>query len=249
MKAKARYTATIVTSLSLVFSACTFAQSAHWSYEGEEGPSHWGSLNEDFAMCATGQHQSPIDISAATSTTQAPLTFDYKVGGYEMINNGHSLQVNYEPGSTLTVGDHQYELKQFHFHAPSENTINGEQFPLEAHFVHQDADGNYAVVAVMYKDGEPKEGLKSVWQTELPEIYEKETYQNPIDANSLLPENLTNYQFIGSLTTPPCSEDVQWIVLKEANYTNLDMIHAFGDVVHLPNNRPVQPLNDRTISQ
>lgn len=234
---------------SLLCTSYSFAQSVHWGYEGEEGPAHWGSLNESFAMCAMGKQQSPVDISSAVSTTQSPLTFDYKAGGYEMINNGHALQVNYAPGSTLTVGDHQYELKQFHFHSPSENTINGKQFPLEAHFVHQDADGNYAVVAVMYDNGEPREGLASVWQTQLPKTYEKQRYEKPIDANSLLPESLVSYQFTGSLTTPPCSENVQWIVLKEANYTNDEIIHAFGEVVHLPNNRPVQPLNDRTISQ
>lgn len=240
---------TLALTGTFLTATASFAQSTHWSYEGEEGPAFWGKLNETFAMCAIGQHQSPVDITNAVNGEQQPLTFDYKAGGFEIINNGHSLQVNYAPGSTLTIGDHQYELKQFHFHSPSENFIKGKQYPLEAHFVHQDKNGKYAVVAVMYDDGEPNSGIKQVWQSDLPEMYGKTKFDQPVDANSLLPDSLENYQFTGSLTTPPCSENVEWIVLKEANHTNEEIIHAFGNVVHLPNNRPLQEINDRIISQ
>ncbi len=239
-------TALLLSSL-LLASQISASEHSSWSYEDATGPANWGHLSDDYKTCATGEAQSPINITDAVDQQEATLDFNYQPGGYEVINNGHAIQVNYQPGSSVAIDGHSYELKQFHFHTPSENTVEGESFPLEAHLVHQDSEGHLAVVSVLYRDGAANQELAAVWQKLPGAAGAKNELATKFDAATLLPEALESYQFTGSLTTPPCSEGVSWVVLKHAKTVDSAQIEQFSSSVHTPNNRPVQPINTRVI--
>jgi carbonic anhydrase len=233
-------------AFSLSVSAISGEQS-HWGYSGEEGPEHWGELNPDFVACATGKNQTPINISGMVDAKLPKLVLDYKAGGEEVINNGHTIQVNYAPGSTIQVDGKAFELLQFHFHSPSENHINGKSYPLEAHFVHKDQEGSLAVLTLMYTEGAMSHELEKAWKVMPHEAGEKAAASPAINAKALLPKSLDYYRFNGSLTTPPCSEGVRWLVLKTHSTASKQQIEAFQHVMHHPNNRPLQPVNARVI--
>ncbi|MGY5450302.1 carbonic anhydrase [Agarivorans sp. MS3-6] len=230
------------------FSALAASDSAEpWGYSGHQGPEHWGELAPEFARCSSGKNQSPIDISQTTKGDLAKLEANYEVAGEKILNNGHSIQVNYAPGSYVSLAGQQFELKQFHFHSPSENTVKGQSFPLEAHFVHADAQGQLAVVALMFTQGEANKELAKAW-AQLPlEAGDKATLTAPVSAAALWPANQDYYRFNGSLTTPPCSEGVTWLVLKTPVSASKQQIVDFTAVMGHNNNRPVQPLNARLI--
>lgn len=223
------------------------AQHPHWGYRGEGAPQNWGKLSPEFATCATGTSQSPIDLGKAVKGGPRPVRLDYRKGTSEILNNGHTVQVNYQPGSSLTVEDRRFELKQFHFHAPSENTFNGKHFPLEGHLVHADKDGNLAVVAVMFREGAANPLLTSLWKMMPGKEGEKKALARPLNALQMLPAERHYYLFTGSLTTPPCSEGVRWLVIQKAMTASRTQIDAFARAVGVPNNRPVQPLNARQV--
>jgi carbonic anhydrase len=218
----------------------------HWGYAGEGAPGNWGKLDPAFATCATGKEQSPIDLAKSTKAERGAAQFDYKDGTAEIVNNGHTVQVNYQPGSAITVDGRAYELKQFHFHAPSENTINGKHFPMEVHLVHQDKDGKLAVVAVMFTEAAANPMLASL-SPGLPEKEGQKRALAPLNADGLLPKDRHYYRFPGSLTTPPCSEGVSWLVVTQAVPASKAQIAAFAKAIGHPNNRPVQPLNARQV--
>ena len=220
---------------------------AHWGYTGETGPAHWASLKPEFATCGSGKNQSPIDLAGFIEAELQPIAFNYGSTANEIVNNGHTIQANYQPGSTITVDGHTFELKQFHFHSPSENTIDGESFPLEAHLVHADKDGNLAVVAVMFREGDANRVLAKLWQAMPEKAGEKAGLGDGISVNGILPASRDYYRFNGSLTTPPCTEGVEWLVLKSPMTVSAEQVHRFSHVMHHPNNRPVQPVNARPV--
>jgi len=224
-------------------------EKAHWTYSGDEGPQHWGELDSKYAACAAGKNQSPIDLSGMIDGKLPKIAVDYKAGGNEIVNNGHTIQVNYAPGSSITVSGHTFELKQFHFHSPSENTIEGKSYPMEAHFVHADKDGNLAVIALMFQEGAANAELEKAWAHMPEEADEKGSLPAAVDANALLPHKHTYYRFNGSLTTPPCSEGVWWLVMKSHASASKEQLEKFAHTLHHPNNRPVQPVNARMILQ
>ncbi len=218
-----------------------------WGYEGREGPAYWGNLNPDYSVCRLGQQQSPIDIRNPRKAALPPLQFAYKPAPLKIINNGHTIQINYAPGSFLTVGDKRYQLKQFHFHHPSEEQINGKPQDMVAHLVHSDSDGHLAVVAVLLKTGSANGMIEKVWDN-LPRTEGKEEEVSGVEANAaaLLPPAAGYYTFPGSLTTPPCSEQVTWFVLKTPTQVSAEEVAAFAKV--FPHNaRPTQPLNGREV--
>lgn len=225
------------------------AQPAHWSYEGEEGPQKWGQLDPAFGTCANGHEQSPIDIRQATPAELPPLKFDYSSAPLNIVNNGHTIQVNYPPGSTLTVGDKTYALRQFHFHHPSEEHVDGRGFELVAHLVHADESGRLAVVAVLFQIGPANAALETIWSRMPAEAGNNvQVSAVALSAKELLPGNRGYYTFRGSLTTPPCSEGVTWFVLKEPATLSQDQAKAFAKI--FPNNaRPIQPTNEREVLQ
>ncbi len=230
-------------------SAFASEHKAHWSYSGEEGPENWGKLSHDYIMCSAGKNQSPINLTSMVEGDLPQMTVEYYSKGTEVVNNGHAIQVNVAEGSTIRVKGHSFALKQFHFHSPSENTIDGRYFPLEAHFVHLDENGNIAVVAVMFDEGAVNLELEKAWKQMPAHAGEKELLHDTINPVSLLPAEREYYRFNGSLTTPPCSEGVRWFVMKDAVTASKAQIMKFQAVMEHPNNRPLQPLNSRVIVQ
>ncbi|MBE9398641.1 carbonic anhydrase family protein [Pontibacterium sp. N1Y112] len=239
-------------ALSVVLAVLTPSESedkVHWTYSGQGGPDQWGVLDKSFGACGDGKSQSPINITRVVDGELPALGMTYTAGGNEVLNNGHTIQVNYAAGNVLSVGERSFELKQFHFHAPSENMIQGRSFPMEAHFVHADKDGNLAVVAVMFKQGEENAELEKAWAQMPADANHKEALTASVDANLLLPENRDYYRFSGSLTTPPCSEGVNWFVMKDSVTASQAQIDKFTHVMGHPNNRPVQPIHARIVVQ
>lgn len=220
----------------------------HWGYEGEGGPEHWGTLKPEFALCGSGMSQSPIDIDKTYKTTLDTIEFSYKETPLRIINNGHSIQVNYEPGSFITVDGERYELLQFHFHAPSEHTVKGKFYDMELHLVHKNERNELAVVGVFIKKGKPNKIIQVLWDN-IPKEINKENVVSGIFVNSsgLLPKDSRYYHYFGSLTTPPCSEGVNWSVLKTSIEVSEAQIEKFRTVMGVDNNRPVLPLNKRFV--
>jgi carbonic anhydrase len=236
-----------VTFCLIMICAINAGAEDHWSYTGKTGPDEWGKLSPEFATCKTGKNQSPIDIKHAKVSDLPPIQFNYQPAKLRIINNGHTIQINYPAGSSITVGDKKYELKQFHFHHPSENKIKGKAFSLEAHFVHADASGNLAVVAVMLKPGPANPVLATLWAHVPREAGPEQKLDDvAINAADLLPAERNYYTFSGSLTTPPCSENVTWLLLKAPNTLTQAQSDTFGSIYEY-NARPVQKLNDREV--
>jgi len=219
----------------------------HWGYSGHQGPDHWEKLSPEFAVCSSGKNQSPINLTGFIEADLEPIGIHYQIGGNEILNNGHTIQVNYAPGSTISVGGHDFELKQYHFHAPSENHIKGESYPMEVHFVHSDKDGNLAVIAVMFIEGEANESLAQAWAFMPEKAGDKHSLSSSVSAEDILPSNQNYYRFNGSLTTPPCSEGVWWFVMTEPMTASKTQIEKFAQLLHHPNNRPVQAINARPV--
>jgi carbonic anhydrase len=219
----------------------------HWSYAGGDGPSHWGELDKNFSACQQGHHQSPIDIRGAKPADLPPIQFAYQRTPLHIVNNGHTIQVNYAPGSFITVGARRYQLTQFHFHHPSEERINGKRFAMVAHLVHAAPDGALAVVAVLLDAGAANPAIGRLWQhLATREGPEQKLDDVQIDATGLLPQDRGYYTFTGSLTTPPCTEDVTWFVLKTPQRISQSQADAFGRI-YPSDARPIQPLNGREL--
>ena len=221
----------------------------HWGYEGAEGAANWGKLSPDFSVCQTGSNQSPINIEGAVDANLPAVDFNYNMlSAADIINNGHTVQVNMWSGGEITVDGDKFALKQFHFHTPSENTINGKSFPLEVHFVHLNSKNEIAVVAVMFEPGEDDELLTALWKN----IPLKSGEKHKVDPKALksleFEASVKNYyRFNGSLTTPPCSEGVRWIVMKSPRHVSQTQVLKFQEALTSANNRPVQPLNARVV--
>jgi carbonic anhydrase len=232
--------------LCLVASPVAASDPVHWGYDGDVGPEHWGALSPDFAACAEGREQSPVDIPATAPVNPPELRFDYRPSELNIVNNGHSIQVNYEPGSTLEAGGAVYELVQFHLHGLSEHTLNGAYTDMELHLVHKDAGGHIAVVGVMIEEGAHNPAYEPVLANMPAE--EGDPLAVPgtkADASQLLPAEQSYYHYDGSLTTPPCTEGVAWFVLATPVELSTTQIAAFRSLYD-HNYRPVQPLYERT---
>lgn len=220
----------------------------HFSYSGLTGPANWGVLAEEWSACREGIEQSPVDIAGTTANAELPeLVIDYHDTPAHLMNNGHTWQVNYETGSTLTYDGDTYDLLQFHFHAPSEHSIDGQRADAELHLVHSNSDGDLAVVGVLINAGAANTWLAEFWD-DIPRSEGETELGYEINAEGGLPADRSYYTYPGSLTTPPCSEIVTWLVLKtpiEASQEQIDaMNNNLGD-----NARPLQSLNGRTIEE
>jgi len=220
---------------------------AYWGYTGDNGPEKWGDLSPAYALCKSGGQQSPIDINHPQQAGLANIETDYRAVPLHVVNNGHTIQVNYGPGSSMRVGNSSYELLQFHFHSPSENRTKGDTYPMEIHFVHRDDKGMLGVLAVFVKQGKKNLGLHEIW-SKMPRSGGDETKTDDviINGHDLLPENRDYYRFVGSLTTPPCTEGVQWHVLRNPIEASAEQIDAFLKIVG-ENARPVQPVGHRLL--
>jgi carbonic anhydrase len=240
----------LLSAALLIASFSTFSTeqpNPHWGYQGQESPEHWGELSPDFSLCHTGKNQSPINIHGALATQHSKLELTFRPGKQEVVNNGHTIMVNVSNGDTLHLDDSTFTLQQFHFHAPAENTIDGKHYPLEAHFVYKDKEGDLAVLALLFQQGKENPELDHAWRQMPVKSGLAVALDAPLDIKSLLPENRDVYRFSGSLTTPPCSEGVRWLVLKQIASASREQIDQFSSTMHHTNNRPVQPLNGRVI--
>jgi len=224
------------------------AEGVHWGYGGEGGPENWGSLKSDNRLCSFGQRQSPIDIRDGIKVELEPIQFDYRATQFRVIDNGHTVQVNLEPGNSIVIGGRRYDLLQFHFHRPSEERINSRQFDMVAHLVHKDVQGRLAVVAVLMEQGPSHPMVQLVWNS-LP--LEKNTEQYApvmLDMTRMLPERREYYTYMGSLTTPPCSEGVLWLVMKQPASMSPEQIGIFSRLYPM-NARPIQSTAGRLIKE
>jgi len=222
---------------------------SHWGYEGEAGPDHWGSLAPEYEACAKGVKQSPIDIKGASESDLEDIKFHYQSSKINILNNGHTVQVNYDKGSYIEINGERFNLLQFHFHTPSEHTIGGGSSDAEMHLVHKSDKGNLAVIGVMINKGHKNGAFRDVWAN-LPAHADGEhtVKGRHVNAASLLPAKRTYYNYSGSLTTPPCSEGVTWLVLTDGVEASGDNIEKLHHIVHT-NNRPVQPLGERSLKK
>jgi len=218
------------------------SQPVEWSYSGDTGPAQWASLDEEFAAC-DGAQQSPIDLPASGDATSGTLSVSYDEAEGDLVDTGHGVQIDHT-GGTLTVDGTTYDLLQFHFHTPSEHTVDGEAYPADIHFVHAAEDGSLAVIGVFIEEGAANEALAPFWD-DLSAI--EDAPVEDIDVDALLPEDKTYYTYDGSLTTPPCSEIVTWIVMQTPITMSAEQLDALR-AVHDNNARPVQPLNDREVA-
>lgn len=220
----------------------------HWDYQGNAGPDAWGQLTPEFAKCSSGTRQSPIDIRDGVKVQLDAVQFDYKPSGFRVIDNGHTVQVNVGPGNSIEVLGRRYDLLQFHFHRPSEERVNGRQFDMVAHLVHKDIDGKLAVVAVLLDRGSAQPLVQTVWNNLPLEKGEEVAAQAAIDLNALLPVDRSYYTYMGSLTTPPCSEGVLWMVMKKPVPVSAEQIGIFARLYPM-NARPVQQAAGRLIKE
>ncbi len=236
--------ALLAASLALPLAA---GSGASWGYSGKKGPENWGNLSKKYHMCKEGKNQSPINIANTADAELDPIEFAYFPSKLNVVNNGHTIKADYAKGSDISVDGRYFELKQFHFHTPSENHVKGKSYPMEAHFVHADRYGNLAVVSVLYEIGEADEELEKIWAHMPSKSGKSYKSSNKIDAAALLPTDKSYYRFTGSLTTPPCSEGVLWLVLKEPKTASKEQVEKFHKTFHHDTNRPVQEINARKV--
>ncbi|XTZ09720.1 MAG: carbonic anhydrase [cyanobacterium endosymbiont of Rhopalodia yunnanensis] len=217
---------------------------SEWDYRH---PEQWGEISEEYRVCNIGKQQSPIDLQSPIKSQLGHVEIFYKEIPLRIINNGHTIQVNSVPGNFIIVDDQKFELLQFHFHHPSEHTVNGKNYPMEIHLVHRNQQGSLAVLGVSLKQGQEHQTLQLIWDS-IPsrKSAEKLISDRYIPLNKLLPANFDSYRYFGSLTTPPCSEIVYWIVFREPLEVSLRQIQQFKQIFS-SNARPVQPINRRFI--
>ena len=220
-----------------------------WGYTGEYGPENWGLLSSDCAICTDGKEQSPIDIPADAPINPADIVLSYSLTAINLVNNGHTIQVNYDPGSFMVAEGKKFRLLQFHFHALSEHTFEGQHTPMEVHFVHQSEDGEYAVVGVMLERGDAHPTYAPIFENMPTDAGEALTVDGvAINASAMLPEDQSYYRYSGSFTTPPCTEGVRWFVMATPIELSHEQISSFEALYH-NNYRPVQPMYDRSFQE
>jgi carbonic anhydrase len=220
----------------------------HWSYQGELGPKAWGGIKPDFMKCANGTRQSPIDIRSGIAVDLEPIQFDYRASSFRVIDNGHTVQVNIDAGNAIVAAGKRWELVQFHFHRPGEERIDGKSFEMSLHLVHKDSEGRLAVVGLLLERGDVQPVVQTVWNNLPLEKGEEITTRAVLDLNHLLPPDRGYYTYMGSMTTPPCSEGVLWMVMRQPVTVSPAQIDIFARLYPM-NARPIQQASGRMIKQ
>jgi carbonic anhydrase len=222
---------------------------AEWGYSGATGPARWGELSPEYAACSTGRRQSPIDITSAAPTA-LPIRFDYRRSSLRVENNGHTIWANVPPGSSISLGGSSFKLVQFHFHAPSEHTLRGRRFPMELHMVHESEAGKVALVTGMIEEGAENPAYTPLFSVLPKKSGAAVNVGHPLDPGSFLPPDPTEsarWVYTGSLTTPPCTEEVQFHIYRRPVRLSRAQIAQFVDVYD-HNARPVQPRHGRPVT-
>jgi carbonic anhydrase len=239
----------VVLTLATLSCQSTSPPSTGWSYQGDTGPAHWGDLEPEFVLAKTGKHQSPIDVvpDEAVAAQLPELETHYHATTVNIINNGHTIEDDYTGGGYMEVDGHRYDLAQFHFHSPSEHTIDGKHSAMEMHLVHKDAQDQLAVLAVMINEGAENSEFRRFGHCLPAEPGRADVEEDLlVDATKLLPPSLASYRYSGSLTTPPCTEGVNWIILQTPIQASQQQIKRFR-TLYYGNNRPTQPLHARIV--
>lgn len=244
--AKARKTA--ATKAAAVVPAAPKVYSNVWSYEGENGPANWGKINPAWTKCGNGNRQSPIDIRDGMKVDLEQITFDYHPSSFNVTDNGHTVQVMVGNGNYITVGNRTYELVQFHFHRPSEERINGKGFEMVMHLVHKDGEGRIAMLALLLERGKPQPVIQTVWNNLPLEKFDTAAPSITLDPMDLIPARRDYFTFMGSMSTPPCEENVLWLVMKEPVQASPAQMALFSRLYPL-NARPTQPSNGRIVKE
>jgi carbonic anhydrase len=240
----------VLALLPLILAACAgtrpeaAGKGAEWRYSGDEGPAYWAALDPAYAACAAGRRQSPVSLEGAQHAPAPPLATAYRPAPFAVTDHDHTIEADSHGAGSIVLGSTRYELVQFHFHAPSEHVLAGRHFPMELHLVHRSTDGRLAVIGILIREGNENSALAPLFEDLPGKEREAEVELSPTE---ILPASRTSYRYRGSLTTPPCSEDVRWIVLKEPIELSRDQILAFTHR-YFGVNRPVQPLNGRMIA-
>ena len=240
----------VVVSLFASLFVCSAVHAAgqdpHWEYQGQVGPQNWADVSDKFFLCREGSNQSPINLVADLDVELPEIDFDYhNAGMLQEENTGHSIMETVRPGNFVRILGGEFELKQFHFHSPSEHTVDGAYYPMEVHFVHQASDGHLLVVGLMFEQGERNELMD-----QLPSFRQargEPAAREPFNYNELVIGRSDYFLYNGSLTTPPCSEGVRWIVMKKPIVASAEQIQFIHDLLGFDNNRPIQAHNARII--
>lgn len=219
-----------------------------WGYEGAGGPEAWGALKPEFGLCAKGRRQSPIDIRGGLAVDLEPVRFDYRPSAFGVVDNGRTVQVSLQPGNAIEVAGRRFELVQFHFHRPSEERIDGRQFAMSLHLVHRDEQGRHAVVALLLDEGPAHPVVQAVWNHLPLERHDERRARVLLDPTELLPADRRYYTYMGSLTMPPCTEDVLWVVMRTPVSVAAGQIELFSRIYPM-NARPLQSASGRRILQ
>ena len=220
----------------------------HWTYDGETGPDNWAKLKPEWKTCGTGDRQSPIDIRDGVRVDQEPVRFYYKPSGFRVIDNGHTVQVNVSSGNRIVAMGREFELVQFHFHRPSEERVNGKLYDMVAHLVHKDREGRLAVVALLMNKGAGNPNVQAVWNHLPLERNVEYPASAALDVEAMMPEDRAYFSYMGSLTTPPCTEGVLWIVMRNPVDVSAEQIAAFARL-YPSNARPIQQVAGRLITE
>ncbi|RDU73672.1 carbonic anhydrase family protein [Helicobacter aurati] len=239
---------TVIAALLLTFSYGA-DHHVHWSYSGSTGPKVWGDLDESYASCKTEKFQSPINIlDSETIKVNANFSLKKTYANYSsnIVNNGHTVQVGFNGDNSLAFNDVDYKLIQLHFHTPSENQVNGKSYPAEVHLVHKDSEGNILVIGIFITEGKANPALQSIIKAVPNKVNVTKPFKD-IALQTLLPQKMGYYEFQGSLTTPPCSGNVTWVVMQESIQASKSQLQALHKILK-DNARDIQPLNGRTVN-
>lgn len=218
----------------------------HWGYSGATGPDNWAGLCYEFRTCGEGTEQSPVNIVDYSPTDADSIIFSYGGTATAVRNNGHTVYLDYGPGNHIEVGGRRYELQGVHYHSPGEHLLDGESFATELHLVHQDGDGNLAVVGLLFRIGEPSPIIQGLIAA-APDAGAAIELEHGPAAAGFIPDSLGYYGYNGSLTTPPCTEGVRWMVMRSVGTVSQDQADRLWELTGGPNNRPVQPIGERRI--
>ena len=224
------------------------ARGTHWSYEGDSGPANWSKINVDWGKCGTGNRQSPIDIRDGMKVELEQISFDYHPSSFNVVDNGHTVQVAVGSGNYITVQNRMFELQQFHFHRPSGDRINGKTYEMVVHLVHRDAEGRQAILALMLERGTPQATIQTVWNNLPLEKFDTMSPSILLDPMEMVPTRRDYYTYMGSMEQPPCSENVLWLVMKQPVQASAAQMALFSRLYPL-NTRPIQATNGRIIKE
>ena len=230
---------TVLLLITLSTMTCDAGQT-EWGYSGPAGPEYWGNLSDEYKLCSGGVEQSPIDISGYETSDGPAIAFEYGGRAVSARNTGHTVYLDFEQGNAISIEDRQYQLLGVHSHSPGEHRVDGESFAAELHLVHEDAEGNLAVIGLLFRLGEPSPLVQALLDT-APETGATAQLGSGVDAADFVPDQLDYYGYGGSLTTPPCTEGVQWIVMRSIGTVSAEQVGRLQSLTHGPNNRPPQP--------